>query len=112
MTNYLFAQPNLSTGVDDALISLTNTVPAFPVMILVFVFFLVLISGTNNQKKRTGVADYPFWTVLASLSMFMLALIFTLNGTLINITVLGIVIAITILSAAWYFLSSTRGEPD
>jgi len=106
----LFTQPNLTSGIDDALVTTANAVPIFPVMILVFVFAMVWMGGTSNQKRRTGNADYPFWTVLAGLTTTMLSLIFTLGGGLINLTTLGIVVAITILSAVWFFLSSVRGE--
>ena len=114
--SYLFSPPNLTSGIDDALISTGHAVPIFPIMIMVFVYMLVLIGGSNNQKRRTGNADYPYWFLLAGLTTFMLSLIFTLpnalNGSMIDLTVLGIVVAITILSAVWYFLSSVRGEQE
>lgn len=106
----LYDMPNLTSGIDDALIGTANSVPAFPIMILVFIFCIVWIGGTSNQKRRLGSADYPFWTVLSSVSTTFMAVIFTLGDGLINLTTLGIIIAVTILSAVWFFMSSVRGE--
>jgi len=106
----LYDQPNLSTGIDDALISTAQAVPSFPIMILVFIYLVILLGGTNNQKRRTGSADYPFWTVLAGITTSFSALLMTVGEGLINLTTLSIVFAITILSGIWFFLSKTKGE--
>ena len=44
---YLFTPPNLSSGVDDAIIDVASSVTAFPIMILVFVYFVVLLGGSG-----------------------------------------------------------------
>lgn len=106
----LYAQPNLTSGIDDALISTAQSVPMFPIMIIVFVYIVIIMGGSSNQKRRVGVADYPFWFVLGGLAATFLALIFTLGAGLINLTVLSIIISITIMSAIWFFLSTVRGE--
>src|SRR5512133_2185471 len=92
-TMSLYNMPNLTSGIDDAVIGTANTVPAFPIMILFFTWILVLAGGVANQKRRTGNADFPFWAVLASLSTTFVSLIFTLGEGLIDLTTLGIVIA-------------------
>ena len=69
----LYQEINLTSGIDDALISLAQNVPVFPIMILIFVFGLVLMGGASAQKKRTGTADIPFWAILSSLSTFMVS---------------------------------------
>jgi len=107
---YLFAQPNLTSGIDDALISTAQAVPIFPIMILVFIFLMVLIGGSSNQKRKLGTADIPFWAVLAGMATTLLALIMTLGEGIIDLTTLGIVIAVTIMCAVWFFLSGVRGE--
>jgi len=106
----LFSPPNLTSGIDDALITTAQSVPAFPIMILVFIFFIVVLGGSANQKRRTGSADYPFWFVLGGLTITFVALIFSLGEGLISLPTLGIVIAITIMFALWFFLSKVRGE--
>lgn len=108
----LFNQPNLTAGIDDALITTAQSVSVFPIMILLFVWGLIFIGGSSNQKKRLGVADYPFWNILAFVSVTFVSLIFSLGEGMINLTTLGIIIALTILSAIWFFLSKVRGEQD
>jgi len=106
----LYEEINLTSGVDDALVSLAQNVPIFPVMLLVFIFGLVLLGGSSNQKSRTGTADIPFWSVLASLSTLMVSLLMTLKEGMIDIVTLGIVLGITIMCGLWFFLSKVRGE--
>ena len=106
----LYNQPNLTSGIDDAIVSTAQSVPAFPIMILFFIYFMVLIGGSSSQKRRTGSADIPFWNVLASLSVLLISLIMTIGVGMIDLTTLGIVVAITIMSGLWFFLSKARGE--
>ena len=110
MTEYLYTQPNLSTGIDDALIETARAVPAFPVMLLVFTFFVVFLGGSSNQKRRIGSADYPFWAVVGGLTITFASLIMTLGLGMIDIGTLGVVIAFTLLCGFWFFLSKVRGE--
>lgn len=107
---YLFQQPNLTGGIDDALVTTAQSVPAFPIMILVFVFFIIILGGSFAQKKRIGTADIPMWAVMAGISTTFITLIMTMGTGIIELTTLGIVIAITIASAIWFFLSKTKGE--
>ena len=106
----LYEEINLTSGVDDALVSLAQNVPVFPIMLLVFIFGLVLLGGASNQKRRTGTADIPFWSVLASLSTFIIALLMTMGEGMIDLLTLGVVTGITIMCGLWFFLSKTRGE--
>jgi len=110
----LFTQPNLTSGVDQAIITTAQSVPAFPIMMLIFTFLVILIGGASSQKRRLGTADIPFWSVLAGLATTFEALIFSLGEGVIKgttgLTILGIVIAITIMCAIWFFLSKVRGE--
>ena len=106
----LFEQPNLSAGLDDALVSIGQSVPMFPIGILMFVFFVILIGGASSQKRKTGVSDVPFWGVLAGISTTFVALIMTMGAGMIDIVTLGVVIAITIMCGLWFFLSKVRGE--
>ena len=106
----LYEQPNLTSGIDEAIISTASAVPMLPIMLLIFVFGMVFIGGSSNQKKRNGYADYPFWAVLGSVAITFLSLIFTLKKGIIDGTTLGIVIAFTILCGVWFFISKGRGE--
>jgi len=106
----LYDQPNLTSGIDQALITTAQSVPAFPIMILVFIFGVVLIGGMSSQKRRTGSSDTPFWAVLAGISTSLVSLIMTIGQGIIDIVTLGIVFAVTIMCGVWFFLSKVRGE--
>jgi len=106
----LFNQPNLTSGIDDALVTTSQSVQAFPIMIMVFVFLVIVLGGSANQKRRIGQADYPFWVLLGSITISFISLIFSLRAGMINLITLGIVISITIMSAVWFFLSNSKGE--
>jgi len=106
----LYNAPNLTSGIDPALTTLFSEVYVFVPMFLLFVFCVVLIGGMNSQKRRTGFADTPMWSVLASLSTLLIALGLTLVSGGIQLEVLGVVVAITIASGIWFFLDRNRNE--
>ena len=107
---YLYNQPNLTSGIDDALISMAQNVPALPIGILLFVFFTVLLGGTASQTRRQGYADFPMWALLASVSCLLISLVMTMREGLISLATLGIVVALNILTAFWFFMSKGKGE--
>lgn len=109
MVNYIFQQPNLTSGLDDAVIEVATIVPAFPIMTLFFTFFFVLIGGITSQNKRVGYADTPMWALMASLSILLEALLMTIKPIL-PAWVLGVVVALNILCGFWYFMSHGKGE--
>lgn len=108
--DYLFEAPNISNGIDDALVDISQEVSVFAPMLLVFVFFVIFISGSTSQKRRTGTADIPMWAVVSSLSTLMIALALTLISGLINLLTLVIVVIVTIISGAWLFLDKNNKE--
>ena len=107
----IYTQPNLTSGLDDALVSIVNQ-PSLPFtpMLLVFVWGVVFLGGMSRQKARLGSSDIPMWATIASLSAFMVALPLTLTSGLIDLGTLTVVIAITIMSGVWLFLSRNRNE--
>ena len=106
----LYPQPNLTGGVDETFVEIASAVPSFVVGILMFVWGVIFISGSATQKRRSGYADLPMWSTMASISTLLISLLFTLKSGIITLEVLGIVVAITIFSAIWLFLSKGRGE--
>ena len=106
----LYDQPNLTGGLDETFVEIATAVPSFVYSFLFFVFAIVFIGGIISQKRRNGWADYPLWATMASLSTLLITLLLTLKQGLINLEVLGIVIAVTIFSGLWLFLSKGRGE--
>ena len=107
---YLYNLPNATTGFDDIAVQTVTAVSAFTPLLLVFVFFVVFLSGIARQKARNGTADYPMWSVVASLSTFMVALILTLYEGLIRLDWLVIITVVTIFSAIWLFLDRKTSE--
>jgi len=109
MTN-LYTIPNLTSGIDQAIVGTVTAVPSFIPMLLLFVFSVVWISGVTAQRKRSGYSDIPLWTTISSLSMMIVALPLTLTAGLINLDWLVIVVVITIFSGIWLFLDKNRME--
>lgn len=107
---YLYTEPNLTGGMDEVIVEVVAQVPSFLIGLLLFVFGVVFLGGVSTQKRRTGYADYPLWATMASLSTLMITLILTIKQGLIGLDILGIVVAITIFSGLWLFLSKGRGE--
>ena len=106
----LYNLPNSTTGIDSIIVDTAKAVPSLIPMFLVFVFSFVLLSGTSAQRRRTGYADFPMWTILASLSTLIITLPLTLTTGIIQTEVLVIVVIVTMLSGLWFFLSKGRGE--
>jgi len=107
---YLYDLPNSTSGFDATAAQVVGEVNAFIPAFLFFVFFTVFLGGIARQKARTGTADYPMWSVVASLSTFIVSLILTLYSGLIQVGYLVVVTVITIFSAVWLFLSKKAGE--
>ena len=106
----LYNPPNLTGGVDQVLTEVIREVPSFTIGLLVFIFGVIFFGGISTQKRKTGYADYPMWAVMSSMSVLIITLILTINQGFVSLEVLGIVVAITIFSGLWLFLSKGRGE--
>lgn len=107
---YIYEQPTLTGGIDEQLIEVAAAVPSFPIGILVFVWGVVFLGGSARQKLKSGYSDMPMWSLMASISTLMIALLMSLAVGVINILVLSIVVSITVLSGLWFFLSKGKGE--
>ena len=106
----LYDQPNLTGGVDEALVQVAEAVPSFIVGLLLFVWSIVFLGGMSSQRRRSGFSDAPMWATLASISTMLVTLMLTLKQGMVSGEILGIVIAVTIFSGLWLFLSKGRGE--
>lgn len=100
----LYTLPNVTNGMDTLLVDTITVVPGFTSLVLAFVFFIVFLGGIARQNLKTGSADYSMWSVVASLSTFMIALIMSTITGIINLDLLVIVIVVTIFSGVWLFL--------
>jgi len=106
----LYNVPNISEGIDEALIDIASAETSFIPMFLLFVFMVVFIGGISAQRNRAGRSDYPLWASISSISTLMIALLFTLASGLIQLPTLIIVVVITIFSGLWLFLDRSRFE--
>jgi len=107
---YLYDLPNSTAGIDAIAIQTFSSFPWMTPLILMFVFFVVFLGGITRQKARTGTADYPTWSILASLSILIVALLFSVSAGFIRLDWLVIVFSLNILSAIWLFLDRRSSE--
>lgn len=107
---YKYDLPNATGGIDTVMNQLSSAIPAFIPMLLVFVYFLILLGGFNAQRRKEVNADFAQWNLLASMAVLMISLLLSTGQGLMNITILSVVVAITILSAIWFFFSKGRFE--
>ena len=96
------------TGLDEVLVSVVHAVPAFTPAMLLFVWFVVFITGFQKQKIDSGVADAPLWATISGVITTLVALLLSRVEGLIGGTYLAITISITILCAIWLFASQDR----
>lgn len=105
----LYTLPN-GTTIDNIAVQTVTAVPSFTPLLLFFVFFVVLLGGSGRQKARTGNADFPMWSVVASISTLMVALILSTITGLIQLDYLVIVVSVTIFTGVWFFLDHKQSE--
>jgi hypothetical protein len=106
----LYTLPNSTSGIDQILVDTITVIPQLPYLILMFVWFVIFLGGMGQQKMRLGVAETSTWALVSSLAIFFLTLLMSIPSGIINLTDLGIVVAITILSAVWFFFDKRQGE--
>jgi uncharacterized membrane protein YgdD (TMEM256/DUF423 family) len=106
----IYTPPNMTSGIDDALVGTAGEVYAFTPSLCLFIFLVVLLGGSIAQKRRIGSADVPMWMTYASLSTLMVALIMTLTTGLIQLGTLSVIVGITIFSGVWLYLDRNRNE--
>lgn len=106
----LYNLPNSTAGLDPILVETASAIPSLAPLLFLFVWFVVLISGSALQVRRLGTADYPMWAMVASLSIFILGLLMSVIQGLIRLDWLVIVIVTTIFSGVWLFLDRRGSE--
>jgi len=107
---YLYTLPNSTTGIDAITIQIFNVFPWMGSLILMFVFLVVFLGGITRQKIRSGTADYSAWAIIASVSILLVGLLFSVAEGFIQLDWLIIVVALNILSAIWFFLDRKQSE--
>ena len=108
---YLYDLPNETSGMDAILLQMSSGKLSFVVpMLLFFMFLVVFIGGITRQKTRTGTADYSAWSVIASISTMLVALIFSISAGYIGLDILVLIVGLTIGSGIWFFLDRKGSE--
>lgn len=108
--DYLYNVPNATSGLDEILVETATEISILVPLLLFFVYFVVFLGGVSLQSARIGKADYPMWSVVASLSITILSLIISIIEGLMRLDWLVIVVVVTIFSAVWLFLDRQQGE--
>lgn len=110
--DYLYSIPNMSGGIDSAVVNLGSSdgVTVFVPFFLLFFYCFIAFTGMIQQKARTGSADVPMWLTIGGIATTMITLVMTMIQGLINPITLGAVISITILSGFWLFMDKGRNE--
>ena len=111
----LYTLPNSTSGLDTIIVDTITATDSHPflgmtTLILGFVFFTVFLGGMYRQKARYGTLDAPMWATVASLMMFMTALVMSMTTGIINLGQLSVVIVITVFCGVWLFLSHKSSE--
>lgn len=106
----VYTFPNATTGIDDVLVQTATAVDIFIPMLLFFIYMVVFLGGIISQRRTTGRGDAPMWALMASITILLLALIMTLVAGLIQIEVLAIIGAVTIMTGLWFFMDKNRYE--
>jgi hypothetical protein len=108
--DYLYALPENTTGIDDIAVQTIGIVPGFVHFILLFMFLVIFIGGISRQKTRLGSADYSAWSVVASISTLILALLFSVIQGFLGLDILIVTLCLCLGSAVWFFLDRRASE--
>lgn len=109
-SDFLYQTPNLTGGIDDALVDLSTSVPTFIPSLLLFIYLTILIGGMISQKKRSGFGDFPLWNVIGLLATTLVALPMTLVVGIIDTDYLAILVVLTIASGVLLFFTQSNRE--
>lgn len=107
---YLYDLPNATSGIDAIALQTFTSFPWISPLVLLFVYMVVFLGGITRQKIRTGTADYPAWSILASLSILIIALLLSVSSGFLRLDWLIIVLSLNVLSAVWFFLDRRSSE--
>jgi len=107
---YLYTLPNATSGIDAIALQTFTSFPWISPLVLLFVYMVVFLGGITRQKIRTTTADYPAWSILASLSTLIIALLLSVSSGFIRLDWLIIVLSLNVLSAVWFFLDKRSSE--
>jgi len=100
--------PDLNTsGLDSVIVGVATAVPIFIPALLMFIFFIIAITGYMKQRQE-GYADISQWCVVSGIVTSIVALILSMVPNVINISTLISTIVITIAFGIWFISSGDR----
>ena len=107
---HLYTVPNTTAGLDTILVDTIAAAPFITPLLLLFVWGVVFFGGITRQKLRIGSADYPLWSVIASMAMLIIAMLMSVTAGIIRLDWLVLVTVVTIFSGVWLFLDRRQSE--
>ena len=106
---HLYELPSNVTNIDQILVETFTAAPFLSPLLLLFTFGVVFLGGIARQKQP-GTADFPMWSVVASLATLMIALIMSVTVGFIRLDWLVLVVVLTIFSGVWLFMDRKSSE--
>ena len=107
----LYNLPNNTTSFDGMLTQMTTGSFAWLTpMLLFFTFIVIFMGGSSRQLIKTGRADYSAWSVVASLTILLMALFLSVSRGFIDVTWLIVVVFINIFSYSWFAFDRKSSE--
>lgn len=96
------------TGIDNLLLYVSQSSPVFIPFMLFSIFFIILFTTYSGTKMAKGTGDIILSFVTASMITSLFSLVLRLKEGLINNTILGVVVGLTIVSLLLLFFSGKR----
>jgi hypothetical protein len=91
------------TSLDVTYTGIITMAPWLSPLILAFEFIIIMLGGVYAQNRRIGFSNVPMWGAIAGLVTTTSAFILTAINGVVNLETLGILIALTIGFAFWFF---------
>lgn len=96
---------NFSRGGEQMIIYIAGQVPILIPSILLALFMIIFVTGTQLQRKLEGKSIYPQWFAISGLITATVSILMLLIEGLISTYVVGITIGVSIIGIIWFFMS-------
>lgn len=110
MPNYQlpnFNMTNGSGGLEQLFIYESSQLDIFAPAILLFIFFIITLSGYFSQEKKSGRGNLSMWFAVSMLITTFLAFILFLYNGIINLATLSICVVLSILFTTWFLFDDS-----
>lgn len=96
---------NFTTGADKLLLYVSQEVPILMPMFFTFVFMVIMLGGFFNEQRRRGEGSIAQWSAIAGYITLLLAIFISLSEGLVSPTILGSILAVSLISTVWFMMS-------